>query len=173
MDQLHNFSNSIESRQQYSQVMTYQNEHVIDKFTESFDVSRDESAAIFEEMKKLLWLMYSASQESGPEIYVHKEILVIDEMWHTFILFTQDYDAFCRQFFGEFLHHSPTTLSEKEKMKRDYENAQSSFVSARKAELEAQYSYVYDVLGEKTLLKWYQEYPEVYSEQNLKNLRKY
>ncbi|TQF71380.1 glycine-rich domain-containing protein [Pseudoalteromonas luteoviolacea] len=173
MDNLHNFSHSIERQQRYSNVMAYQNDNVIDKFTESFDVSRDESAAIFEEMKKLLWLMHHASSESGPGIYVHKEILIIDEMWHTFILFTRDYEAFCHHFFGEFLHHSPTTLSEKEQMKSDYDNAQSAFISGRKAELEAQYSYVYDALGENTLLKWYQEYPEVYSEQNIKNLRKY
>ena len=32
---------------------------------------------------------------------------VVDELWHEFILFTKNYDAFCRQAFGKFLHHTP------------------------------------------------------------------
>lgn len=30
-----------------------------------------------------------------------------DDAWHEFILFTRQYDAFCRQAFGRFLHHTP------------------------------------------------------------------
>ena len=32
---------------------------------------------------------------------------VVDELWHEFILFTKNYDVFCRQAFGKFLHHTP------------------------------------------------------------------
>lgn len=32
---------------------------------------------------------------------------VVDELWHEFILFTRDYERFCRQAFGRFLHHTP------------------------------------------------------------------
>jgi hypothetical protein len=31
----------------------------------------------------------------------------VDEMWHEFILFTREYQAFCARAFGEFLHHTP------------------------------------------------------------------
>ena len=31
----------------------------------------------------------------------------IDEVWHTHILFTRDYAAFCNLVFGEFVHHEP------------------------------------------------------------------
>ena len=33
----------------------------------------------------------------------------VDEIWHTFILFTREYAAFCREAFGEFIHHVPRT----------------------------------------------------------------
>lgn len=33
----------------------------------------------------------------------------IDEAWHHFILFTQDYDEFCKKHFGKFIHHVPNT----------------------------------------------------------------
>lgn len=32
---------------------------------------------------------------------------VADDLWHEFILYTKGYDAFCRQAFGRFLHHTP------------------------------------------------------------------
>jgi hypothetical protein len=31
----------------------------------------------------------------------------VDQLWHDFILHTQDYQAFCRQAYGRTLHHSP------------------------------------------------------------------
>jgi len=33
----------------------------------------------------------------------------VDEVWHTFILFTPDYSAFCRDVFDGYLHHQPAT----------------------------------------------------------------
>lgn len=32
---------------------------------------------------------------------------VIDEAWHIFVLFTQDYEKFCQESFGNFVHHFP------------------------------------------------------------------
>lgn len=31
----------------------------------------------------------------------------VDDAWHEFILFTRQYDKFCRHAFGRFLHHTP------------------------------------------------------------------
>lgn len=35
---------------------------------------------------------------------------VVDDLWHEFILYTKGYDAFCRQAFGRFLHHTPAVV---------------------------------------------------------------
>lgn len=35
----------------------------------------------------------------------------IDEMWHTFIIFTKDYFDFCRLLGKAYLHHAPTEES--------------------------------------------------------------
>lgn len=41
----------------------------------------------------------------------HRGIVVpcepVDEVWHTFMLFTREYAEFCRRVAGGFLHHSP------------------------------------------------------------------
>jgi len=34
----------------------------------------------------------------------------VDDLWHEFILYTKNYDAFCRRAFGQFLHHSPAIV---------------------------------------------------------------
>lgn len=39
--------------------------------------------------------------------YVSMPSQVVDDLWHEFILYTKHYDAFCRQAFGKFLHHTP------------------------------------------------------------------
>ncbi len=38
----------------------------------------------------------------------------IDEFWHTFLMFTEEYSAFCHQIAGRFLHHIPATPLENE-----------------------------------------------------------
>ncbi len=35
----------------------------------------------------------------------------VDELWHTFIIFTREYAQFCRSVAGHFIHHVPTTLN--------------------------------------------------------------
>ena len=32
----------------------------------------------------------------------------VDEIWHQFILYTRDYQKFCNDYLGEFLHHIPS-----------------------------------------------------------------
>jgi len=36
----------------------------------------------------------------------------VDEVWHTFILFTRDYMLFCNEVFGHYLHHQPSIPSQ-------------------------------------------------------------
>ena len=41
---------------------------------------------------------------------------VADDLWHEFILYTREYQSFCRRAFGSFMHHTPATvLSENRK----------------------------------------------------------
>jgi hypothetical protein len=35
---------------------------------------------------------------------------IADDLWHEFILYTRDYDGFCRRAFGGFLHHTPAVV---------------------------------------------------------------
>ena len=35
---------------------------------------------------------------------------IVDDLWHEFILYTRHYDEFCRQAFGQFMHHTPAVV---------------------------------------------------------------
>lgn len=35
---------------------------------------------------------------------------VADDLWHEFILYTKNYESFCRKAFGGFLHHTPAVV---------------------------------------------------------------
>jgi hypothetical protein len=40
---------------------------------------------------------------------------VVDDLWHEFILYTQAYNSFCQQAFGQFLHHTPAVMLSSER----------------------------------------------------------
>ena len=40
---------------------------------------------------------------------------VVDDLWHEFILYTKNYDQYCRRAFGGFLHHTPAILLSRSK----------------------------------------------------------
>jgi hypothetical protein len=42
--------------------------------------------------------------------FVSMPSVVADSLWHEFILYTREYQRFCRQAFGGFMHHTPATV---------------------------------------------------------------
>lgn len=40
---------------------------------------------------------------------------VADDLWHEFILYTRNYEAFCNKAFGRFLHHTPAVVLDSER----------------------------------------------------------
>ena len=151
--------------------LLYKNDNVLHKFRESYAVSMAEARDIFTETGRWLWLCaYTQSLKESerarvapPLLVVSEEILILDEMWHTFILFTKEYTDYCLEHFGHYIHHAPTTHAIKVSMGKQMKAAPAAFMRKRRAGMEKQYGYIYDVLGEETLLKWYREYPARYS----------
>jgi hypothetical protein len=127
-------------------VLRFRHPGVVRRYSADHQATPEEAAELFREMLKWLYLCRRAS--GGPEgltVAVHPEIEKIDWMWHTFLLFTRDYAAFCDRYLGTFLHHLPDESGD--------EAPQDA--GAVRAALERQYSFVYDVLGAETLLAWY------------------
>src|SRR5579863_5401704 len=84
------------------QLARYQHEGVVGKFRDEWDVEETEALDIFSEMKKFLYVSEFA-QKQCIEFEIDEPILMIDKMWHHFVLFTGDYEIFCNRFFGKML----------------------------------------------------------------------
>lgn len=137
--------------------------NVIDGFMLRYDVSREEAMEIWSETKKWLWLCNeSRTEKTQLNMMITEHLLMIDEMWHNFILYTKTYEKFCMDNFNRFIHHSPTSKSEKDNPDLD------SF----QEKLRNQLSYIFDKLGEDTVKKWYKVFPKKYSKENINSLKK-
>ena len=52
---------------------------------------------------------FLAHLKSG-RLFVAMPSQVVDDLWHEFILYTRNYEVFCRQAFGRFMHHTPAVV---------------------------------------------------------------
>jgi hypothetical protein len=64
--------------------------------------------------KDLVQFLYVCGTQQGGRVPFYPPG-PIDEAWHTFLLFTREYDAFCRYHFGVFIHHAPVTATNRAK----------------------------------------------------------
>lgn len=91
-------------------VLSYENPELIERFKHKLGLSSEESEDLFYDMKQFLYLC-------GTRPGVWSPTQAIDAGWHEFVLYTQDYDKFCRDMFGRFIHHIPKLyLSDTDKL---------------------------------------------------------
>ena len=83
-----------------AELAQYKHEGVISKYIKEFNVSRRKALSHFRQLKEFLFLSSIVKKPCVPTPEV-------DASWHTFILFTKEYENFCRRFFGKFIHHTP------------------------------------------------------------------
>jgi hypothetical protein len=72
---------------------------LIQKYARDYDVDQADARALFEETKRFLVAGVLTDQSLAPSLQV-------DQMWHSFILFTKDYHDFCDSL-GGYIHHRP------------------------------------------------------------------
>ncbi|MGH8497528.1 MAG: glycine-rich domain-containing protein [Methylococcales bacterium] len=66
------------------------------------DLTRIEINRVFEGLRDFFIF---CNQANGQMISMPSH--VVNDAWHEFILFTADYEQFCQNAFGRFLHHTP------------------------------------------------------------------
>lgn len=151
------------------EVLRHRNRAVVDRFLKELPIGEREAEDVFRETKRWLWLLASAP---GRELAITTPLLVLDEMWHTFILFTRPYAEFCGRYFGRFVHHMPTPEREKKRVQARFERGPEAVLREVEARNRRQYEIILEHLGEATLRKWYIEYAEKYPLERLQELRR-
>jgi hypothetical protein len=135
-----------------SMMLDYKNERVLKRYATDYPNNSFSPEEAFRELMKFFWLSlkHDVDKKRCPNnksihfiFGIHAEMKEIDDMWHTFLLFTKDYMFFCRKYIGKYFHHSPTEESERQS------------VEAFIADFKLFVSYVYDHLGEESCLRWF------------------
>ncbi len=148
-------------------VLAYQNPQIIISFCKTFAISKEEALAIFDELKRMLWLInemeFDGSKAQGNRFYIDQSLLIIDEMWHKFILFTSVYGQFCEQMFGAMIHHYPSVQTDEEYATRFVGMSRDEVTNTIMNDKRWQYTYVLQKLGKASFQKWYTEFHEKYS----------
>lgn len=145
------------------EVLKYENQNVVDGLRKALDITEETAQQLFKEGLK--WLWYCCHPDTKHSRNIDNAMLIIDEVWHTFILYTGDYFHFCNHYFGRYIHHAPTTA--KEAAAQRAESKKDRMLRKRK-----QYELIYEILGKETFILWYYVFPEDYSREKILELRR-
>lgn len=135
------------------ELLRYKNEKIIQRYLTDYKDNKLTPEDALEELLKYFWLtqkhsldknQFPNTEELDFMCAIHDEMSEIDDMWHTFLLFTREYMHFCNHYFGTYIHHIPT--------------AEDEYLAPAEFEINfGRYlSYIYDNLGEQTVIKWFE-----------------
>lgn len=139
--------------------LAYRNDQIVFRFMETYGVTLRDARELFLEAKRWIWLMARSEACGGPTLIIDDRLIMIDEMWHTFILFSKEYHRYCETHFGHYVHHAPTTRRQVERTRALRRKDPAGFLQRAERRLRRQYTFIYDQLGRDTLLRWYEELP--------------
>lgn len=91
-------------------------EKILTRYQKDFNVPTDQAKEHEKELKRYL-ILAVISETQLP--MMSREI---DNLWHTFIIFTKDYCSFCREIAGKYIHHTPKSEN-KQNPENESENA--------------------------------------------------
>lgn len=149
----------------------YQHDGVIEKFRDDWDVDENEARDIFSEMKKFLYISEIGLQKCI-QIEIDEPTLIIDKMWHQFILFTEDYEIFCNRFFGKMVHHAPFSSEQLAQWINDSARNGMTLNEHKQMRLERQLNIIQSAMGIETVKKWYVDYSNRYSSSKMNALQR-
>jgi hypothetical protein len=104
-----------------NEAMSFPMDHVLARYKEEHKVADDMGKKHETELKRYL-VLCSLYPDSQLNMFSNE----VDNLWHTFIIFTKDYEAFCNKIANRFIHHVPFT--EETRKQNDAEGAYKEFM---------------------------------------------
>jgi len=143
-------------------VLAYQNDYIIQEFSrkhKKYKLSKEEASLLFDDLKRYLWMTATIDlkrdENEGeilPDVSISESMIIIDEMWHEFILVTEQYADFCNENFGRYIHHPPP-MPKYEQNKKTLSDQECAEIFIGEL-LET----TYECLGEEVTMRWFDTY---------------
>ncbi len=115
---------------------------------------------VFKDMLRFLWIIAGEQKTPHPhfKIGIYDSMTIIDEMWHTFFLFSQEYQEFCFKYFGKILFHSghPNPLT---------------YAPDAIPNRERMIEFIWKEFGSGTARRWFDTYQKKYSKLKIKKMQ--
>lgn len=124
-------------------LLLYKNKDVILRYCKEYNKNEEFANDVFLNLMKWFYVANKCREENF-SAHISGSLLEIDNMWHTFIIFTKDYANFCQTYFKKFIHHIPNTSIDNKKIDSD-----------KKSELKRYLEILVAEFGEETLNLWY------------------
>ena len=100
-------------------IMDYKMPHVIARCQKDYNYTDEDMVILEQELKKYLALSaVKAKDELGTGMFSSH----VDNLWHSFILFTKEYEEFCNNYIGYFVHHMPEIDKENRSLEKRKES---------------------------------------------------
>ncbi len=135
------------------ETQNFKNNAVISRFKKEYPEMAFEAELVFKDLMSFFWgtqrhyndKLLNAEDPSLDFIFImDEEMKKIDLMWHIFLLYTREYQDFCNEYFGEFIHHQPDIAPGLPKDESFYEQNLVRFLN-----------YGIDNLGEEVISRWF------------------
>jgi hypothetical protein len=97
----HSVSEPVAAKGRYSKaVPQLRNPTIERRIAKHLKVTEEQAGQLFLDVQKFLWMAAQSSQPCIPTP-------LIDDAWHEFMLYTREYEQFCKTYCGGFMHHEP------------------------------------------------------------------
>lgn len=141
------------------EILEYENKYVIDRFCQFRPDAKEEADLIFDDLKRFLWLVATLEDrkeqgEAVPDISFAASMIIMDDMWHAFVLWTKFYTSFCEDAFGKYIHHPtemPIFIKNTMEDEMEEEAAMGIF-------LEGMIACVIEYFDEEVAVRWFDYY---------------
>ncbi len=151
-----------------SALLKFSHPDLIDRFSYDYGLSRPTVETIFQDLMRYLWIadrlqsqsLHRRKSQLLGSLVIIDSWLIIDEMWHSFLLFNKDYEEFCLKHFGHILRHAPDTTRTSVLQKR-----------SKAINYEAYVDLIYDNFGATVANRWFVEYRRKYTKARILRLQ--
>lgn len=115
---------TVDVEETMARAMSFDMQSVLERYKKDYQV-QDELIALHRQELMRYLVMCSLSPKENIEM-MSKEV---DQLWHTFILFTKEYARFCKQVADRFIHHVPNVEKQVNNIKEKAETFMRTYTT--------------------------------------------